>query len=270
MSDITEPTDITKATDVAYSPDPAVMAKPTDKLFSAPQKTSPFKFDRNVAEVFPDMIERSVPGYAEILSNLSLFAQKHVQSNSNCYDLGCSLGAASLAMCAGIEQNQTITAAQIIAVDNSAAMLERCQQHIAAFRHKTPITLLQQDIQKLNIKNASMVVLNFTLQFVAKSERAAMLKQVFDGMNSGGLLVISEKIRAEDRQDDQQLIELHHQFKKDNGYSQLEISQKRNALENVLVPETLQQHQARLKQIGFSRICCWFQHFNFVSLFAIK
>ena len=264
MSDQTETTRMTDSRETA------VLSKPTDKLFSAPQKTSPFKFDRNVAEVFPDMIERSVPGYLEILRNLSLFAQKYVQPNTNCYDLGCSLGAASLAMCAGIEQNQAVTGAQIIAVDNSAPMLDRCQQHISAFRHTTPITLLQRDIQKLEIGNASMVVLNFTLQFVPKSERTDLLKQIFDGMNTGGILLISEKIRAENRQDDQQLVELHHQFKIDNGYSQLEISQKRNALENVLLPETLQQHQIRLKQIGFSRACCWFQNLNFVSLFAIK
>lgn len=246
------------------------MSDKTDKLFSKSKTITPFTFDKSVAEVFPDMIQRSVPGYAEIIHNLEKFARLFVTSHSVCFDLGCSLGASSLAMSAGIDSRKDIENVRVIAVDNSTAMLERCQQHIDAFRHNTPIELFHGNIQDTTIQNASMVVLNFTLQFIPIPERKAMLKNIYNGMKSGGVMVLSEKICFEDHVVNELIIDLHHQFKKDNGYSHLEISQKRNALENVLVPEPLEQHVKTLKNIGFSSVNCWLQHYNFVSIFAIK
>jgi tRNA (cmo5U34)-methyltransferase len=245
------------------------MNNKTDTLFSTPKSTAPFAFDSGVAEVFPDMIKRSVPGYSEIIHNISIFATSFVTPNSNCYDLGCSLGAASLAMSSGID-SANIAKVNIIAVDNSEAMLERCQHHINAFKHKTKIDLVQSNIQDIKVENASMVVLNFTLQFIAKGERKSLLKSIYDGLKPGGILILSEKVCFESESIDQLIIDLHHQFKKDNGYSDLEVSQKRNALENVLLTDTLSQHKERLIEIGFANVCCWLQHYNFVSLIAIK
>ncbi len=242
------------------------MNNKTDNLFAEPQKVTPFSFDKNVAEVFPDMIERSVPGYAQIIEDLKKIAAQFVQEDSHCYDLGCSLGAASLSMSAGIKVENV----NIIAVDNSQAMLERCQQHINAFKHETTIKLQQGNIQDINITKASMVVLNFTLQFIAKMERASLLQKIYDGMLPGGILILSEKILFDDSRVDELLVGLHHQFKKENGYSDLEVSQKRNALENVLLPETLAQHYEKLKSTGFKHVNCWLQQYNFVSLLAIK
>ena len=146
-----------------------------DNIFAQPTSTEPFTFDKNVAEVFPDMIKRSVPGYGEIIQNISLMAKRFVTDNSQCYDLGCSLGAASLAMSEGISASNV----KIIAVDNSKAMLERCQQHINAFKHNNKIELHQSNIQEINIDNASMIVLNFTLQFIANEERQNMLQNIW-------------------------------------------------------------------------------------------
>lgn len=237
-----------------------------DSIFSKPVPKLPFNFDKNVAEVFPDMIERSVPGYSRILNNISKFAQCFVTHESNCYDLGCSLGAVSLAINQGIDQNKV----QIIGVDNSNAMIERCKQHVSAFKHNAPITLIEADIQDVEISNASMVVLNFTLQFIPKSDRELLLEKICQGLNPGGVLVLSEKIQYEDPEINQLMIDLHHQFKRENGYSDLEISQKRNALENVLVPETLETHKARLKQVGFKHVSCWLKEYNFASFLAVK
>ena len=242
------------------------MTDKRDKLFSQPKKTLPFSFDKQVAEVFPDMIERSVPGYGAIIQHIEKLAAKFVTANTNCFDLGCSLGAASLAMSKGI----TTEGNTVIGVDNSSAMLERCQQHIDAFKHATPIELQQADISNIEIKNASMVVLNFTLQFIAKEERPALLQRIYDGLNPGGVLLLSEKIDFDDPVFNKLMVELHHEFKKENGYSDLEISQKRNSLENVLVPETLEDHLSRLNLIGFTSANCWIQQFNFTSLIAIK
>ena len=242
------------------------MTDKKDNIFAKPVSPLPFRFDESVAEVFPDMISRSVPGYQSIIRNFPKLASRFVTDNTNCYDLGCSLGAVSLAMSSGINANDV----QIIGIDNSAAMIERCQHHIDAFKHATPIKLIEADISKADIQNASLVALNFTLQFIAKEERAGLLQMIFNGMNKGAALVLSEKIKIEEPSLDQLMIDLHHEFKMENGYSALEISQKRNALENVLVPETIQTHHRRLKDVGFTAITNWLQHYNFVSIIAVK
>jgi len=242
------------------------MTSNNDKIYANEQLLTPFKFDEKVVAVFPDMIKRSVPGYTEIIKNIQLLASQYIQENSTCYDLGCSLGAASLAMSYGNKQPQV----EIIGVDNSAAMISRCKNNIDGFKHKTPIKLIQDNIQDITIKNASMVVLNYTLQFIPQALRFEVLQSIFDGMISGGILILSEKIIFPDEKINQLMINLHHQFKRDNGYSNLEISQKRNALETVLIPETMQAHTERLSSIGFSHVNCWQQQLNFVSFVAIK
>src|SRR5471032_2094070 len=135
-----------------------------DTLFSAPiDKLGDWTFDERVAEVFPDMIQRSVPGYSNIISMIGMLAERFVQPDSNVYDLGCSLGAATLSM----RRNIKVPGCEIIAVDNSPAMVERCRRHIDAFRAETPVTVIESDILDIELKNASMVVLNFTLQFLS-------------------------------------------------------------------------------------------------------
>ncbi|EPJ48160.1 MAG: tRNA (uridine-5-oxyacetic acid methyl ester) 34 synthase [Osedax symbiont Rs1] len=242
------------------------MIKKTDNIYAAQTDKQMFSFDGQVAEVFPDMIQRSVPGYSEILKNTAKFAQRFVTNDSHCYDLGCSLGASSLAMSSGI----TATNVKIIGIDNSEAMLARCHHHIDAYKHQTKIELHVGDILQFPIENASMVVLNFTLQFIAQQQREALLKKIYQGMNVGGILLLSEKVCFANSDDNELMIDLHHQFKRENGYSELEISQKRSLLEKVLVPESLDEHFFRLSKLGFSRVNCWFQQYNFVSIFAIK
>jgi tRNA (cmo5U34)-methyltransferase len=238
-----------------------------DTLFAAPQlEIAGFRFDRAVARVFPDMIRRSVPGYETIIAMTGTLAERYVQPDSQCYDLGCSLGASTLAMRHHIRHNDC----RIIAVDNSAAMLGQCREILADDDGKIPVELICSDIEQIPVHNATMVVLNFTLQFIPVDRRAALLQRISDGLQPGGVLVLSEKVAFEDLQHQQLMIELHHHFKRANGYSELEISQKRSALEDVLVPETLAVHRTRLRAAGFSSVDVWFQCFNFASLIAIK
>ena len=225
-----------------------------------------FVFDEAVANVFPDMIRRSVPGYENIITMIGLFAEQYVQNNSQCYDLGCSLGAATLAMRHHIHKNDV----SIVAVDNSDSMVERCQNNISKDTSKTDVNIVCDDIQNISVQNASMVVLNFTLQFLEPDTRLELLSTIYKGMNIGGALVLSEKITFTDPILRDTNIQLHEAFKKANGYTNLEISQKRSALEKTLIPETLQTHQQRLTDIGFTKIIPWYQCFNFVSILAIK
>jgi len=239
----------------------------TDLIYSkAHKQVKDFTFDAQVVEVFPDMIARSVPGYNTIIDTIGRLSQHFVQKNSNAYDLGCSLGAATIAMRKGI----TAENCNIIGVDNSEDMVKRCKMHVDAFKGKTPVTIIEGNIQDIEIKNASMVVLNFTLQFIDKSHRQALLTKISQGMLPGGLLILSEKISKGDEKIDELLIDLHHNFKRDNGYSELEVAQKRTALEKVMLTDTMEVHQERLTNAGFTHISPWFQCFNFTSFVAIK
>ena len=238
-----------------------------DFIYAEPlAQVQDFCFDAAVAEVFPDMIQRSVPGYQTIIQTIGKLTQKYQQPQSHYYDLGCSLGAASLAM----RRQLTDQHSQIIGIDNSPAMIERCERHLQAFRSDVPVQLQLADIRDIAIHNAAIVVSNFTLQFIPKQDRDALVQRIYAGLKPGGIFILSEKILADTAITDELLIDLHHDFKRANGYSELEISQKRTALEHVMRPDTIAEHQQRFAQAGFSHSVVWFQCFNFCSMVAIK
>lgn len=238
-----------------------------DTLFAAPiNKLGDWTFDEQVAEVFPDMIQRSIPGYSNIISMIGMLTERFAQANSNLYDLGCSLGAATLSM----RRNIKVDGCRIIAVDNSPAMIERCRRHIESFRAATPVEITEADICDIEISNASMVVLNFTLQFLEPDNRQQLLNKIYQSLLPGGILVLSEKFNFADKKIGELLFDMHHDFKRANGYSELEISQKRSMLENVMRTDSVEIHKSRLLQAGFSHAETWFQCFNFGSLIAIK
>ena len=238
-----------------------------DNIFASPlSETTGFVFDKNVVDVFPDMINRSVPGYSTIINLIGILAQQHAKSNTRLYDLGCSLGAASLSM----RHHITEDSCEIISVDNAAAMIERFNKILQRDNSKISVQTLCSDIQNVDINNASVVVMNFTLQFIPLAERKNIIAKIYAGLNDGGCLILSEKLAFLDENENDIQIDLHHAFKKSNGYSDLEIAQKRNALENVLIPETKETHIQRLKKTGFSQVLPWFQCFNFASFIAIK
>ena len=235
-----------------------------DRVFAKPlQQVKAFEFNQTVAEVFHDMISRSVPGYGLMLRMIGLYADIFVQPGTRVYDLGCSLGAATLL----IAEQAAEVDCEIVAVDNSPAMIDK-------FRHYRPrprrVEWRCQDIQQVSIEQASMVVLNLTLQFLPPAERGAQLERIYSGLVPGGILVLSEKVEFDDRLEDRRMTQLYQAYKKTMGYSDLEISQKRNALENVLIPDSEAEHRQRLKETGFDEIYQCFRGFNFVSYLAIK
>jgi len=235
-----------------------------DRLYRDETPAGDFVFDDTVAQVFPDMIRRSVPGYAAIVNMIELLAVRHAQSDTRLYDLGCSLGASTVALARGAADKDCT----IIGIDNAPAMLARAEE---AWRRDVPLIEWRcADLRNTLIESASMVVMNFTLQFLPVADRLPLLQRIHDGLVPGGVLVLSEKIAGHDAQADALLTALHHDFKRLNGYSDLEISRKRTALDKVLIPETLEQHRARLTDAGFSRTDLWFQCFNFVSLVALR
>jgi tRNA (cmo5U34)-methyltransferase len=242
-----------------------------DNIYASKSSSDkPFRFDAAVADVFPDMLRRSIPGYAASLEAIGSLAARYVMPNTNCYDLGCSLGAATLAMRQGI----SAAGCRIVAIDNAPAMIERCKSLIAtddeAQPRQTPVEFSLADIRDVEISNASMGVMNYTLQFLDLDARDAMIGRIHDGLLPGGLLLLSEKVVDEDSRMEELLVDLHHEHKRRNSYSELEISRKRAALENVLIPETIAAHRERLKIAGFAHVGVWLRYFNFVSIVAIK
>ncbi len=225
-----------------------------------------FNFDAQVADVFTDMIERSVPGYRAIITMIETLSEHYAQPGSSLYDLGCSLGAATLSMARGLNAKNC----RIIAIDNSTAMVARCRKSIERVHTCSNVHVVEEDIVTTEINNASVVVINFTLQFIPPEERLRLLEKIYQGMRPGGVLILSEKVLFDDAHLNDLLIDIHHDFKRAHGYSDLEVSQKRSALENVLVPETIPAHRERLIKAGFSSVDVWFQCFNFMSMLAVK
>ncbi len=170
---------------------------------------------------------------------IGMLAERFVQPNTQVYDLGCSLGAATLSVRRNIRHEHC----RIIAVDNSPAMIERCRRHIDAYKAPTPVEVVEGDIRDITIENASMVVLNFTLQFLEPAERRALLDKIYrvESRRRAGTV---GKFSFEDAKVGELLFNMHHDFKRANGYSELEISQKRSMLENVMLTDSVETHSA--------------------------
>lgn len=242
-----------------------------DKIYAGRSGDEPFRFDADVATVFPDMLRRSIPGYPASIEAIGSLAARYVKRDTHCYDLGCSLGAATIALRQGIRQ----PGCRIKAIDLAPAMIERCRSIIREDRSHaghgdTVVDLIEADIREVDIGNASMVVLNYTLQFLPGADRDTMIQRIYDGLNNGGILLLSEKVVDKNPAMESILVELHHEHKRRNEYSALEISRKRAALENVLIPETVNAHRKRLKRAGFTHSAVWLRYFNFVSIIAIR
>ncbi len=249
---------------------------PHDTLFTTPlDKSARFSFDESVVACFPDMIRRSVPGYGQMLAMLPIIARRHClfrQVNeagnrvSRIYDLGCSLGAVSLALADKFTPDEL----EIHAIDISEPMIARAKSVVAEHYPKHDIRLKLADICQLQMQPCDMIIINLTLQFLAPDVRLSVLKKCHEALTDGGVLILTEKTHLTDEQDDAWRVERYYDFKRANGYSELEISAKRNALENVLMTDTLEQHAERLAEAGFSRSMPWFMFLNFASLIAFK
>lgn len=238
-----------------------------DQLYAHPQaELSKFRFDEPVVQVFPDMIKRSVPGYSQIIAMTGLIGKRFAQDNSVIYDLGCSLGASSLA----IRQQVQASNCRIIGIDSSAAMLSRAKQYLDMQDSSIDLSLEQADICQYDYQPCSFVAVNLTLQFIAVAERLPLLQRLATACLPGAALLLTEKVCFADPVEQQLMTDLHHDFKRANGYSELEISQKRQAIDNVLLPESMDQHCQRLLQAGFQRVLPWYRNLNFVSFLAIK
>lgn len=237
-----------------------------DRLFEKQfASVKSFAFDQQVTDVFSDMIRRSVPGYETLLKSIAMYCMRYAQNDTNIYDLGCSLGAVAITAAEATKDKDC----HIIGVDTSKPMLEKCQRLLDDKKLNNKISLHNTDIATLNIANASVIVSNFTLQFIPKQLRSLVVNNIFKGLNDGGLFILSEKFKGSN-DSDSFLIDHYHAYKKINGYSNKEIHRKRKALQDVLIPDNIDEINKRLTSAGFSKVIKWFQCFNFASFIAIK
>lgn len=225
-----------------------------------------FKFGANVANVFDDMVNRSVPFYEEIQRMVAELAADHATAGSSIYDLGCSTGTTMINISRYLEQG-----VKMIGVDDSPEMLKKCDEKLSQVCEPGSYALECADIStNATINNASVVVLCLTLQFVRPLNREAIIKNIYSGLNSGGVLILVEKILAENSAFNRSFIDYYYDYKRRNQYSEMEISQKREALENVLIPYRLSENVFMLNRAGFTHTEVFFKWYNFSGLIAVK
>ena len=217
-----------------------------------------FAFDEKVTAVFSDMLKRSVPGYGTIISLIAVLAKKYAQPDTVIYDLGCSLGAVSLAIANNVEN------CKIFGFDISKSMIEKAQELVLESKKEAQVSLFCGDITKINFQKSSVVVLNLVLQFINPEERIKLLRKINDSLVEDGVIILTEKISHDPFED------IYYDFKRANGYNETEIFQKRAALENVLITDSEEIHIKRLEDAGFRKIKRWFQALNFRSYIARK
>ena len=237
-----------------------------DEVFREYSKASDFKFSSKVAGVFDDMVNRSVPYYEEMQRMVGELAADHAKENTKIYDLGCSTGTTLIHMDQTVGDN-----VQFVGVDDSKDMLEKCRAKLTQMEFRHPYELMVADLnQDVKIENASVVVLVLTLQFVRPINRERLVKQIFNGLQSDGSLILIEKFLAEDSRFNRDFIKYYYDMKRRHHYSEMEISQKREALENVLIPYKLSENIALLRDVGFEHCETFFKWYNFTGIIAKK
>jgi len=233
-----------------------------DKIFEKPI-TKQFEFDEDVASVFDDMLSRSVPFYNEMLQLTTSFVLKYTKKNSVVYDLGCSTATTLINIA-----NHSSEKLHLVGIDTSSAMLERASHKAKGYGHH--ITFIQDDIFNVKLQNADVIISNYTLQFIRPLQREKLISKIYNSLNMGQVFIFSEKVICEDKVLNKQFIDKYYQFKKEQGYSEFEIAQKREALENVLIPYSYNENQKMIKDAGFKHIECIFKWVNFATFIAIK
>ncbi|BBB33007.1 tRNA (cmo5U34)-methyltransferase [Thermotomaculum hydrothermale] len=240
------------------------MEEKKDRIFQVEKIESDFRFDREVANIFDDMLNRSIPFYRQVIEATGEILLKTMPDNPKIYDLGCSTGNTLIYLASILKDKKP----ELIGVDNSRDMVEKAREKAKAYNKK--IEFVVSDIEKIEIKNADAVIMNYTLQFIRPLKRPQIIEKIYNGLKENGIFILSEKVIFEHPKLNRNFVEIYYNFKKKQGYSELEIAKKREALENVLIPFTINENIQLLKNAGFSYTTPFFQWINFTSFIGIK
>lgn len=240
-----------------------------DNIFDTPIPViKGFQFNEQVAEVFDDMVSRSVPFYDEIHKIIIDLASRLDLDGKRIYDIGCSTGTTISILDQYLKKNRQATA-NFVGIDNSGPMLEKCREKMNK-KKIANVELIHGDAREQKLEKSSMVIMNYTLQFITPNHRPELLSKIFKSLDKNGIFIYSEKIKSSNHTINDLLIDLYYDFKRRNGYSEMEISQKREALENVLIPLTADQQLELLKNAGFKKTEMLFRWYNFACFIGIK
>ena len=240
---------------------------PVDRIFTEPaSRRSDFTFDARTASVFDDMVGRSVPFYDEIQRMVTELAADFAVPGTNLYDLGCATGTTLLSLDPKVDPS-----VRFIGVDNSDQMLEQARRKLAAAPSGRERLLVRGDVNEVfQVENASVVILLLTLQFVRPLHRERVVETICKGLNPQGCLILVEKLTEPETLFNRLFIKYYYDMKRRQGYSEMEIANKREALENVLIPYRLEENEALLRSSGFSKFQVWFRWYNFCGMIGVK
>lgn len=237
-----------------------------DELFKKPlTRLTDFQFSDDVAAVFDDMLNRSVPFYNEVQNAIVDLVAHHYQAGTRIYDLGCSTGLMIAKLLDGISDLE-----EIVGIDDSQAMIDKTAQRFENVPRGERVVLRCEDLRTADMGNASAVIMNYTLQFVRPLYREQVVRRIFEALQPGGVFVLSEKVLEDSTNISRLFIDMYYQFKRRQGYTSLEISQKREMLENVLIPYKVSEQRELLSKCGFAEVETFFKWHNFASFIAIK
>lgn len=237
-----------------------------DTLFNIKTVEEDFAFNERVVEVFDDMLDRSIPFYRQVIEGQAQLLDDFLQTGDRVYDLGCSTGTTLLELARLLAPKKL----QFIGIDNSSPMLDKARLKAELYTKQQSLSFLFEDIIDFGHPGAGGIILNYTLQFIRPLQRESFLQRLYANLRPGGILLLSEKVINHDKRLNRAFIDIYHQFKKSRGYSELEIARKREALENVLIPFSIEENKAMLQKIGFVSVTTSFQWFNFASFIAVK
>ena len=237
-----------------------------DSLFQVEQVAEDFVFNERVAQVFDNMLDRSVPFYEEVILSIARIVRTSLNNGDTIVDLGCATGSTLMRLSSLLADKGF----NYIGIDNSAAMLDKAQCKAEMFSKKDTVSFIEQDILQMDQPGTSAFILNYTLQFIRPLHRERFLKTIFSKLRPGGICILSEKTISHHPGLNRTFIDIYHSFKQEKGYSELEIAKKREALENVLIPCSLKENTGMLQSAGFVEIEPFFQWFNFASILAVK
>jgi tRNA (cmo5U34)-methyltransferase len=241
--------------------------KPVDQLFAEPaERIDDFQFNASTAAVFDDMVSRSVPFYGEIQRIVGELAADFGVPGTNLYDLGCATGTTLAALDPVVDSD-----VHFVGIDNSDDMLAQAREKLSAMEGRRRLELLNADLDRgVDIEDASVVTMVLTLQFVRPLHRERLVERIFAGLRKDGALILTEKITSPHTMLNRLFIKNYYEYKRRNGYSQVEIAQKREALENILIPYRYEENEALLKEVGFTQVDEVFRWYNFCCMVAVK
>lgn len=241
-----------------------------DRLFAQPiSNPSDFNFGAETSAVFDDMVDRSVPFYAEIQRMVAELAADFAAEGTAVYDLGCATGTTILQIAQRLPSDLGV---RMIGIDASAAMLQRAREKFARCPALNGnVELLCDDLNRAcEFANASVIIMNLTLQFIRPLYRESLVRAIYRGLNERGALILVEKVLGESSVFNRLFIQHYYEMKKRHGYSEMEIAQKREALENVLIPYRLKENEELLRKAGFEHVDVFFKWYNFCGIIAVK